>query len=70
MDQSCLFFHFLSFPFLYMSESEYSVQACGIHADFLLGRHVYQEIDDALQGYEIGILGEHFDTILAYVSNP
>ena len=40
------------------SESEHSVQAYGIHADFSLGRHVYQEIDDALLGYEIGLLGD------------
>jgi 17beta-estradiol 17-dehydrogenase / very-long-chain 3-oxoacyl-CoA reductase len=37
-------------------QSEYSVQAYGIHADFMLGRHVYQEIYDALQELEIGIL--------------
>ena len=49
-------FFFRIFP----SESEYGVQAYGIHADFSLGRHVYQEIDDALQGLEVGILGELF----------
>ena len=40
------------------AESQYSVQALGIHADFGLGRPVFQDIEDALQGYEIGILGE------------
>jgi len=39
------------------AESLYSVQAYGIHADFSLGSRVFQEIEDALQGYEIGILG-------------
>ena len=39
-------------------ESHYGVEAYGIHADFSLGGHVYKEIDDALQGYEIGILSE------------
>lgn len=38
-------------------ESMYSVQAYGIHADFSLGTRVFQEIEEALQGYEIGILG-------------
>ena len=38
-------------------ESTYSVQAYGIHADFSLGTRVFQEIEEALQGYEIGILG-------------
>ena len=33
------------------------MQAYGIHADFTLGSRVFQEIEDALQGYEIGILG-------------
>ena len=49
------FFHVFIFI---LPESEYSVQAYGIHADFMLGRHVYQEIYDALQELEIGILGE------------
>ena len=39
-------------------ELEYGVQVYGIHADFTLGRHVYQEISDALQGLEIGVLGQ------------
>ena len=38
-------------------ESEHGVQAYGIHADFSLGAHVFQEIEEALTGYEIGILG-------------
>ena len=48
------------FNLCFSLESEYGVQAYGIHADFSLGRHVYQEIDDALQGLEVGILGELF----------
>ena len=54
------FEHFIQFSFPSRSESEYGVEAYGIHADFSLGRHVYQEIDDALQGFEVGILGELF----------
>ena len=38
-------------------ESTYSVQAYGIHADFSLGARVFMEIEEALAGYEIGILG-------------
>ena len=48
-------FVFLTVP---LPESEYGVQAYGIHADFMLGRHVYQEIYEALQELEIGLLGE------------
>lgn len=46
-------------------ESEYSVQAYGIHADFSLGTHVFQEIEEALAGYEIGILGNEAVRIAA-----
>ena len=35
------------------------MQAYGIHADFSLGLHVYEEINAALDGYEIGILGNY-----------
>ena len=55
-------------------ESTYSVQAYGIHADFSLGTRVFQEIEEALQGYEIGILGivHSYSTMVEYThySNP
>ena len=52
-----LFFsHLLTPPSV--AESESNVQAYGIHADFSLGRHVYNEINDALQGLQVGILGQ------------
>lgn len=40
-------------------ESRYSVQAYGIHADFLLGQQVFDEIEEALltDRLDIGILG-------------
>ena len=49
-------------------ESTYSVQAYGIHADFSLGTRVFQEIEEALQGYEIGILGivHSYSTMVEY----
>ncbi len=51
---TCLVTHSI----FYFSESVYAVQAYGIHADYSLGTHVFQEIEEALTGYEIGILGE------------
>ena len=42
---------------IFPSETTYSVQAYGIHADFSLGARVFVEIEEALAGYEIGILG-------------
>ena len=43
---------------LWPTESQYSIQVLGIHADFCLGEQVFREIEEALQGYEIGILGK------------
>ena len=53
-----LFFLFivLAFFFSMITESQYNIQVLGIHADFCLGQQVFQEIEEALQGYEIGIL--------------
>lgn len=41
-------------------ESDYNVQAYGIHADFFLGQHVFSEIEQALLAdkLDIGILGK------------
>ena len=40
-------------------ETEYNVQAYGLHADFFLGQHVFSEIEEALLAdrLDIGILG-------------
>lgn len=39
-------------------ESQYDVQTCGIYADFSLGAKVYQDVEDTLKEFEVGILGE------------
>ena len=40
------------------TETQYDVQTCGIYADFSLGAKVYQDVEDTLKDFEVGILGE------------
>ncbi len=55
----------LGVPFLSMfmykcgiSEAQYEdIQTHGIYADFSLGSKVYQDVEEALKEFEIGILG-------------
>jgi len=50
------------------TEAQYEdIQTLGIYADFSLGAKVYQDVQEALKEFEIGILGmvNLYHTILA-----
>ena len=47
---------------LFLTEARFDVQVCGLHVDFTLGQHVFREVEDALEGLEVGILGQSVST--------